>query len=526
MRSCRAHLLVVSLCWLSASAAAGDWPQWGGSDGRNHVSAETGLPATFVPAKMTPSGGGIDMAKAENVKWAVRLGAYTYGNPTVANGKVFVGTDDSALRGDKRLKRTRAGMVHCFDEATGKTLWRLVVPKRTRIPKGAHYGHQHLGVCSSPTVDGDRVYVLTSATDVLCLDVAGLADGNHGPFKDEGQYLAGRGNKPVKTLPTDADIMWRYDLIGTLGVVPHDVASCSVLIHGRFLYTSTSNGVDGPHKKLVNPKAPSFVALNKMTGKLVAVDDGSIAKGLWHCQWSPPSCGEVGGRTLIFLGGGDGICYAFEAVTEARERPFVLKTAWAYDCNPPHYRTRNGKPIDYYDGDTRKKRGNKANDGTYVGPSQIIATPVFHQGRVYVPIGQDPLHGRGKGMLTCIDAATGKKVWDYDAIDRSLSTVTIADGLVYAPDVAGRVHCLDADTGKVRWVHETKEETWGSPLVADGKIYLGTKRRFHVLAQGAEPKTLAKISLGAPSYGTPVAANGVLFVASNRYIWAVAQAGK
>ncbi len=520
MLSNRARFLLAGLLGLAAAASGGDWPQWGGSNGRNHVSNETGLPVSFdARRKDGPDGKPLPR---KNVRWLARLGHYAYGNPTVANGKVFVGTDDSTLRGDKRLKPSRAGLVQCFDEATGKLLWRLVVPKRKRMPKGAHYGHQHLGVCSSPTVDGGRVYVMTSATEVVCLDVNGQADGNDGPFTDEAQYMGGPGRPPVKLTPADADILWRYDLIDELGVVPHDTPSCSVLIVGRFLYTTTSNGVDKPHKKMVNPAAPSFIALDKMTGKLVATDDLRLGHSIWHCLWSPPSCGEAGGRTLVFFGGGDGICYAFEAVTEAKEKPFHLKTAWAYDCNPPNYRRRNGKVIDYYAGDKRKKRGNK-NDGTYVGPSQIIATPVFHEGRVYVAIGQDPLHGRGRGMLHCIDAAAGTRVWAYDGMDRSLSTVAIADGLVYAPDVAGRLHCLDAKTGKPVWVHETKAQTWGSPLIADGKVYLGTQKRFVVLAHGREKKVLATVNLGSPMYGTAVAANGTLFVASNRYLYAVAE---
>ena len=508
MSDCRAHSLFIAL-----------------SDGRNQVSDEKNLPVSFVPGRKK-AGGGIDMATTKNVKWAVKLGSYVYGNPTVAGGKVFVGTDDSMLRGDPRLKPTRAGMVQCFDEATGKLLWRLVVPKRRNLPKGAHFGHQHLGVCSSPTVDGGRAYVVTSASDVVCLDVDGQADGNDGPFTDEAQYMVGPGKPPVKLAPTDADIVWRYDMIDELGVVPHDAASCSVLIHGRFLYTSTSNGIDKPHKKMVNPEAPSFIVLDKATGRLAATDNEQIGHRMYHCQWSPPSCGKVGDRTLVFFGGGDGVCYAFEALTAVPDKPAHLKKAWSYDCNPPHYKYRDGKLIRYYDGDRRKRRGNK-NDGKYIGPSQIIATPVFHNARVYIAIGQDPAHGRGKGMLHCIDATkTGDitqsgKVWTYDGMDRSISTVAIADGLVYAADIAGRLHCLDAETGKPHWVHNTRAEAWGSPFVADGKVYLGTKRRFHVFAAGSQLKELAAISLSAPVYGTPIAANGVLYVPSNRYLWAV-----
>jgi len=516
----RPRNVVLCLIVMVAAARADDWPQWGGCDGRAMASGEKGLPESFVPGKKRPQTG-IDPTTTRNVRWGARLGHYAYGNLTVAGGRVFVGTDDSALRGDPRLKRTRGGMVHCFDEATGALLWRLVVPKRRQFPRNALYDHQHLGVCSSPTVDGDRVYVMTCATEIVCLDAKGLTNGNDGPFTDEGQYLVGKGKPPVTLQPTDADIIWRYDLIDELGVVPHDVPSCSVLVHGRFLYTSSSNGVNRAHTKMMNADAPSFVVLDKMTGKLVATDDHLIGERMWHCQWSPPSCGTVGGRTLIFFGGGDGFCYAFEPIAKAARKPLHLKKVWAYDCNPPRYRYRDGKPIPYYDGDKRRKRGGNISDGTYVGPSQVIATPAFCNGRIYVAIGQDPLHGRGRGMLSCIDAATGTEVWSYDGIDRSISTVAVSDGLAYAPDIAGRLHCLDADTGKLHWMHDTRTETWGSPLVADGKVYYGTKKHLWTLAHGTALRVLSKVSLGSPLYGTPVAANGVLYVASNRYLWAV-----
>jgi hypothetical protein len=57
--------------------------------------------------------------------------------------------------------------------------------------------------------------------------------------------------------------------------------------------------------------------------------------------------------------------------------------------------------------------------------------------------------------------------------------------------------------------------------VADGKVYVGTKKNLSVLAAGREPRQLAAILLGSPSYGTPVAANGTLFVTSQQYLWAV-----
>lgn len=522
--------IVISLAIFGGPSVAKDWPQWGGEDlGRNMVSNERGLPESFVAGRPREGDGEIDMSTTGRVKWAFRAGSYAYGNPTVARGRVIVGTDDSTLRDDPRLRKSGAGMVQCLDAETGKLVWRLVTPKRgkDRLPDGAHFGQQRFGTCSSAAIVGDRAYVVTSADEVVCLDLDGMADGNDGPFTAEGQYMVGDGQSPVPIEATDADIIWIYDIVTEAGVCPHDAASCSPLVHGRFLYVGTSNGVDEPHEKCPRPLAPSLIVLDRETGKLVATDDEGLGTKMYHALWAPPSMGRVGDRNLVFFGGGDGVCYAFEAVEEAAASPMRLKKVWRYDCNPDHYKYEDGRPIPYYRGDKRKKDSTNRGDGSYVGPSQIIATPVFHEGRVYVPIGQDPAHGRGRGLLHCIDASrTGDithdgAIWKYDAIERSLSSVAIADGLLYAPDLSGKLHCLDVETGKVVWVQDTGSETWGTPLIADGKVYLGTRRALFVFAAGRGPRRLAEVPLGSSSYGTPIVGNGVLYVASQRYLWAV-----
>ncbi len=522
--------LAIVVMAASGLLRADDWPQWGGDPDRNMVSPERNLPESFEPGSKQTDGAGIDLATTKNVRWVERLGSYIYGNPTVAGGRVFVGTDDTLIAEDRRFTRSRGGMLHCLDERTGRALWRLVVPRRPaeRLPKEAHYGQQHFGTCSSPAVADGRVFFMTNACEIVCLDVDGLTDGNDGPFTDEGRYMAGAGKKPVDLAPTDPDILWVFDIVDQLGVCPHDIASCSPVVDGDFLYCVTSNGVEEKHERCPSPEAPSYFCLDTRTGRLLATDAERMGTRLWHCLWSPPSLGTVDGRKLVFFGGGDGWCYAFEALTAVPETPVKLTKVWAYDCNPPHYRVRDGQPISFYAGDKRKKDSPNKDDGTYLGPSQIIATPVFHEGRVYVAIGQDPAHGRGRGLLHCIDARkTGDitesgRVWSYEGLERSMSSVAIADGLLYAVDLPGRLHCMDAATGKVQWLFELNGETWGTPLLADGKIFIGTKKYLHVLAVGAAPRELARIGLGSPSYGTPVAANGALLVTSERYLWAVA----
>jgi len=523
MRTISMAALVAALL-LSSVAFAGDWPDWGGGPNRNMASDEKNIPLSFGPGKPKGDSRQIDMSTTRNVKWTLVLGSQTYGNPVIAGGKVIVGTNDGMLH-DDRFKRTRGGLVICCDAKTGKILWQLVIPRFRTNDRKFNYDDMNLGICNSAAIEGDRAYMVSSRGDVLCLDMNGQANGNDGRFQDEGKYMVDVGKPPAKINKSDADIIWRYNMITELPMNPQDASSCAVLVDGDFVYAGTSNGVDRGHVKCKYPDAPSVIVLDKKTGKLLAKDDEKTSRNILHGQWSSPAMVTVGGKKLLLYGCGDGVLYAFEALTKAPEdgKALTLKVAWKYDCSPKEYRfDANGKKRKYEKRHASYKSGKRGG-----GPSEIIATPTVYKGRIYVSIGQDSRHGMGDGALSCIDAATGKRVWISKLVDRTMSTCSILDSLLYVSDYTGNLHCFDPDTGKHYWVHETKSPLWSSTFAVDGKVFLGTENsELWVLKAGKDKKVLAKIRLLEKMANTPTVANGILYIATGRYLYAIAADAK
>ena len=491
----------------SESKASSDWTQWGGSSNRNMVSSATNIPSTFNPGKWDDDKEEFTAEGREGVLWVFKLGSQTYGNATVANGQIYVGTNNEVPR-NKNIKGDR-GIVMAIDEKTGKFLWQLSVPK---MGSGKVNDWEYLGICSSPTIDGDQVYVMTNRCEILCFDAKGLANGNQG-FQDEEKYINNvtGGKTKTKLSNLDADILWVYDMREELGVFPHNATSSSPLIVGDKVFVNTSNGVDWSHKNIPAPFSPAVICLDKLTGKLQGEEFSQISERIMHGSWSTPTYGKTAKAEYVYYGAPDGFLYAFytKPVYNKDEEINVLKEAWRLDCNPAKYRMKNGKKIKYAKPE---------------GPSEIIATPVFYKNRIYVPIGQDPEHGTGLGNFVCCDADTGKVIWQSEKINRSISTPAIANGMVFVADFNGFLHCFDSETGKSLWSHNTESHIWGSPLYVDGKVMIGNDAgELYVFAASKEKKLLTTIFLESPILGSPVVANGILYITTQTHLFAVKQ---
>ncbi|MCM8538245.1 MAG: PQQ-binding-like beta-propeller repeat protein [Lentisphaeraceae bacterium] len=492
---------------LSFTATAEDWPQWGKTNDRNMISNSKNVPSSFNPGKWDDDKEDFTTEGRKNILWVHKLGSQTYGNPTVANGQVYVGTNNEvphnpAIKGDR-------GIVLCLDEKTGKFKWQVSVPK---MDSGKVNDWEYLGICSSPTVDGDRVYIMTNRCEIICVDAKGMENGNQG-YQKEAEYINSVSGAKTNVKPgkLDADILWVYDMREELGVFPHNATSSAPLVIGDKVYCNTSNGVDWSHKNIPSPFSPAVICLDKMTGKLAGEEMSGISERILHGSWSTPAHAKTSKGDMVFYGAPDGFLYAFDSkpVENKEEELMQLKEAWKIDCNPKSYRFKDGKAIKYAKPE---------------GPSEIISTPVIYDDKVYVPIGQDPEHGTGLGNFVCAEAATGKILWQTQKINRSISTPSITKDLIFVADFNGVLHCLDRHTGKTYWTHDTESHIWGSTLLVDGKVYIGNEDgELYIFEATKTKKELANIYLEASIFGSPVIANGVLYVATQTHLFAIKQ---
>src|SRR5450755_221415 len=276
--------LPISLWVLFASdPGTGDWPMWGGTADRNMLSSMKGIPTTW------------DLKTKKNVKWMAQLGSQSYGNPVVAGGQVYAGTNNELVRNPK--EPGDRGVLMCFRESDGKFLWQHA---NVKLAAGRALDWPFQGLCSSPLVEGDRLYYVTNRCELVCLDTHGDGKGN-------------------------ARVIWKFDMIKELGVFPKNQANSSPVSFDHLVIAGTGNGVDEKLQRVAAPKAPSMVALDKETGKLVW-QVNSVGSKILDGQWSSPAAATVGGTTQVVIGEGDGWVRSYEALSGSK--------LWEFDTNP------------------------------------------------------------------------------------------------------------------------------------------------------------------------------------------------
>lgn len=546
----------------------GDSPMWGGSRLRNSIARGSGIPTRWNIGEnrvtdrwvwKSPNGRRIRMPRpdwdgqpwrppgSENIKWVAALGSQSHGTPVVANGRIYVGSNNPGLYVKRFPATIDLGALLCLREETGEFLWQHSVPK---LPHAYENDSPNQGLCATPVVDGDRLWVVTNRCEVVCLDAEGFHDGeNDGPWREE-------QNEDVN----ESDVVWKFDMIGELGVDPHSMSSCSLLMVGETLLICTSNGVDQSHVDIPALEAPSFLALHRDTAEVLWTDN-SPGRNILHGQWASPSYAVLGGQPQVLFPGGDGWLYSFDPAGDGTGNSRLL---WKFDCNPKE------SQYQVYGRGTR---------------NPLVGFAAIDDGLVYIAVGDDPEHGEGDGHLWCIDPTrrtdgsdvsaqlavdaegrvipprriqcvdteAGERaipnpdsavVWHYTGQDlnrngeleeypevfhRSISTPAISDDLLYACDLSGIVHCLNARTGEAHWTYDMYSMCWGSPLIVDGKVYVGNEDgSVCVFRHSPDPdvalpggKPIAVNDLGNAVYKTPVVVNNVLYIGSRDSLYAI-----
>jgi outer membrane protein assembly factor BamB len=470
---------------------------WGRTPDRHMIAPEKDPPTEW------------DIESGKNIKWKAAVGSKSYGNPVIAGGFVFIGTNNEAHYDPQQI--ADGGNELCFAEADGKFLWQHY---NAKLAAGRVNDWPQEGLCATSFVEGDRLYYPTNRCEVWCWDIS--------PLKS--------GGKPIE--------VWHIDMMSQLGVFPHNMTSSAMVSYKDWVYCITGNGVDDTHKNIPAPSAPAIVCFEKKTGKIVWTDN-SPRENILHGQWASVAIAEVKGRGQVIAPLGDGWVYAYDAETG--------KIVWKFDCNPKatvYPTTRN----------------------------ELIATPTIWDNRMYLAVGQDPEHGEGPGHLWCIDITktgdvsmelddrpkpkVGEElmhpvgptdikpnpnsavVWHFDKADingdgrirnsermnRSISTVTIdaEKGLLYAPDFSGYLHCFDVKDGKPLWTHDMEAAVWGSAMLCDGKLYLCDEDGdVAILESAREMKEIATINMGSPLYCSPVYVNGVMYLMNREQLFAI-----
>ncbi|MSR30193.1 MAG: hypothetical protein EXR99_01685 [Gemmataceae bacterium] len=473
----------------AAQQTSGDWPMFGGSVSRNQANERE---------KNIPGSWNVKKGAKKNVRWEADLGTVAYGGPIISQGKIYVGTNNERPR-DAKVTGDR-GIIMCFRESDGSFLWQL---SHDKLPEPDLNDWPKQGIGSTPAAEDNKIFYVSNKAELVCAKTDGTA--------------------PV--------IQWQLDMVKELGVYPCFLAIGSPLVSGDKVFVVTGNGVD-PNKHVAPaPDAPSFIAVDKKTGK-VAWKSNLPGKNIMEGQWSNPVAVSKGGKTQVVFPGGDGWLYGFEQDSG--------KLQWKFDCNPKNTEFKPGG------------RGTR---------SYIMATPVAFEGKIYSGTGNNPDDGPGEGHFWCLDpfktpdnpqldlspkdnnfdpkAAVNKGsglVWHYGgkilpkpekgreiSFGRTLSTPAIHDGLIYLAELDGYFHCLDAQTGEKQWDHDLRDGTWASPYYVDGKVFIGTDSGdIYIFKHGRKKAEPDKVEMEQPIKGPLVAANGALYINTGTALIAIA----
>ncbi len=415
-----------------------DWPQFGGA-GRDAVAHEQGLlqewPAGGPPLAWRIAGlGGGDSA------------------PSVTGGRVF----GMSSRGGEEI-------VWSLSEGDGQELW--ATPLGPEVEQQMPQSKEGPG--GTPTVDGDRLYVLGMGGRLACLSVA------------------------------SGEILWQKNLIEDFGGQPP-------------MWSYRESPLVDDDKLICTPGAndATLVALNKLTGDVIWKSQPSAAPAqpaepeLQESEGPRRGRGRGRGR-----GPGSGAAYSSVIAIEFEgQRQYVQLTAkaligvdatngallWEY-AKPANPMGINCTTPLYHDGMVFAASAYGAGGGlaklSQAADGQITAEEIYFTNRMQNHHGGVILHdgclygangGNGGGNLICLDFATGEVLWDERRGEQRVpkGSIALADGRLYYRTEDGTMLLVEPsreryiERGRFEQPDRTNLPAWSHPVIAGGKLYL------------------------------------------------------
>jgi outer membrane protein assembly factor BamB len=341
----------------------------------------------------------------------------------VEGGDGYSGISVSGGRCYTLVQRNNEELVVALDAATGKEVWKY----RLGPAYKNRYGD---GPRSTPTVDGKQLYVQSANGPVVCLDAA-----------------------------TGKEV-WRTDLFQTFKTKNISWGlSASPLIDGNLV--------------LVMPGDPGGVAaLDKTTGKTV-----------WHTAkdkagYASPVVLNVGKKKQIVFFTGNAVLGIDPAGGKELWRE-TWKTAFDVNIATPlvigsQVFVSSGENVgcallEPAGSKVKTIWDSKGSDNVKPVMKNYWATSVHYQGHLYgLSSEHDP-----PANLRCLDAATGKIVWEKERFP--MCNLTLADGHLFILTVEGDLVVAAASSRgyqeKARARVLQKARYVNAPVIADKKLY-------------------------------------------------------
>ena len=422
-RRASAVILIIGLL-VGVRVLAGDWPHWRGPF-LNGSSDEKNLPATW--------------SKTENVVWIASLPGHSSATPIIANGRVFISSTD---RDSKDL------LALCFDARSGKELWRKKLGESSRkVPRNNP-------ATPSPVTDGGYVYFMYGSGDLAGLDYEG-------------------------------NVIWSRNLEAEYGNISLKYGySSSPLLYDDKLYIL----IQRRHTAYRSPKSTTLDAF-------ILAMDARTGENIWKQprktdavnesldSYSSPILYQHSGRVEILVIGADYV---------TANDPVTGKELWRYEyAERKSEMERNiSSPVTaeglVFGVPPRGSQGllalKSSREGTlteeniawiFDGSSPDVSTPLYYKGNIYV------LGDRKGGVLTCLDAVTGRQKWQGKLGGGApwWASVTAGDDKLYCISEAAEAVVLAADDGRFKVLSRIDMEDkpiQASIAIAESRLFMRT----------------------------------------------------